>query len=82
MDDSEKERAARLADQLKDAGYNCGLVSIEGKVVMLSPNQPPLIETLMPFSEADFKNAIELGYLEKKPLSVTYEWEAYRRKKP
>jgi len=80
MDDSEKERAQRLVDELKDS-FNCGLLLVEGKVVVRCHNVRNFTDTATIFGEVDLKNAIELGLLEKREYRELIRWEDYQPKK-
>jgi hypothetical protein len=76
MDESQKDRAQELVDQLKDTGTNCGVMGVQGIVVMRCPGSPYL-DTPMNFDEADLENAIALGLVRKQKMVGSYEWEYY-----
>ena len=76
MDESHKERAQELVDQLRNAGTKCGLLAMQGTVVMRCPGSP-YVDTPMNFDEADLENAIALGLVKKQTVVGTYEWEYY-----
>jgi hypothetical protein len=80
------KRARRLVDILEGAGPNCGLVIMQGAVVMRCPGTP-FTDLPIPYDEADSNNAVELNLLEKKKMltgSVTgssgWEWYVVREK--
>jgi hypothetical protein len=81
-----EKRAHRLVDILESAGPNCGLLVLQGTVVMRCPGVPSKDLPTM-YNEADLNNAIELRLLEKKKMligSVTgssgWEWYVVREK--
>ena len=86
MNDLEEERAREVVEQLKPAGLNCGLLAVQGTVVLRSPGAP-FTDTPMPlFNESDLRNAVALDLLEKQKMTATsatgsYEWEWYVTKK-
>ena len=77
MDDHQKERAHKLVDELKQAGLDCGLVVVQGAVVLRSPGAPYTDVPMLFFDECDLQNAIELSFLEKRRVVGTYEWGWY-----
>ncbi len=76
MDDSQKERAIEMVDQLKHAGTNCGLLAMQGIIVMRCPGSP-YTDTPTTFDETDLENAITLGLVRKQQIVGSYEWEYY-----
>jgi hypothetical protein len=64
MDDSQKERAVEMVDQLKHAATNCGLLAVQGIVVMRCPGSP-YTDTPTSFDETDLENAHFIGPREK-----------------
>jgi hypothetical protein len=82
MEANKEKRARKLADELKNAGPNCGLVVTEGTVVMRRPGAPLMDAPKLTYDEADLKNAVELSLLEKREmradaLSGSFEREYY-----
>ena len=80
MDDTQKERALDMVNQLKHAAANCGLLVMQGIVVMRCPGSP-YTDTPTLFDETDLQNAITLGLLEKRKIVGSLEWEYYVAKK-
>ncbi len=76
MDDSQKARAIDMVDQLKESATNCGLLLIQGIVVMRCPGSP-YTDTPTTFDETDLENANSLGLLRKQRIAGSYEWEYY-----
>jgi hypothetical protein len=76
MDGSQKARALKMVDQLKTAGTNCGLLSVQGDVVMRCPGEP-YTDTPTNFNDDDLKNAVALGLLRKQKVGGSFEWEYY-----
>ena len=70
------ERARQLAELLRDAGLNSGLLLQGGEVVLRSPGS---LYTDSPtgFVEADLNNAIELGFLKPSRVTGSYSWDWY-----
>jgi len=58
-----------LVDILEGAGPNCGLVIMQGAVVMRCPGTP-FTDLPIPYDEADSNNAVELNLLEKKKMQA------------
>ena len=77
MDVSQEQRAKELAKELKDAGHNCGLLLMQGQVVLRSPGSPYSDVPLPFFEEADLSNALNLGLVEKKSMVGSYKWDWY-----
>lgn len=77
MDNHQEERARRLAEELHEAGQNCGILVVQGTVVLRSPGTPYTDVPMLFFDEADLQNAIELSLLEKRKVVGSYEWEWY-----
>jgi hypothetical protein len=76
MDDSQRERAVDMVDQLKESATNCGLLLIQGIVAMRCPGSP-YTDTPTTFDETDLNNAISLGLLRKQQIVGSFEWEYY-----
>ena len=81
MDDSQEERARELVEQLEKAGMNCGLLAVQGTVVLRCPGAPYTDTPMMMFDETDLQNAVALDLLEKRKVTGSYEWEWYALKK-
>jgi hypothetical protein len=64
-----EKRARRLVDILESAGPNCGLLVLQGTVVMRCPGVPSKDWPTM-YNEADLNNAIELNLLEKRKMLI------------
>ena len=86
MEVSTERRARKLADILESGGSDCGLVVMQGAVVMRCPGAP-FTDLPIPYDQADLNNAIELNLLEKRKKlidSVTgssrWEWYVVREK--
>ncbi len=62
-----EKRARRLVDILEGAGPNCGLVMMQGAVVMRCPGAP-FTDSPTPYDEADLSDAVELKLLEKRRM--------------
>jgi hypothetical protein len=82
MEADVEKRARRLVDELKNAGPNCGLVVMQGTVVMRRPGAPLMDSPKLTYDEADLKNAVELNLLEKRKmradaLAGSFEREHY-----
>ncbi len=76
-----EKRARRLVDVLESAGSGCGLVVMQGTVVMRCPGAP-YRDSPTRYDEADLNNAIELNLLEKRKMMTSNrtgssEWEWY-----
>jgi hypothetical protein len=80
MDEFQRERAHKLADDLRDAGSNCGLLFSLGAVVLRSPGSP-YSDTPTYFDEADLNNAVKLDLLEPGDVTGNHFWEWYVLKK-
>jgi hypothetical protein len=88
MDDLHKKRALELVEHLERAGMNCGLLAVQGTVVLRCPGAPYTETPMMMFDETDLQNAIALDVLEKQKVKIemipstgNYEWEWYVLKK-
>jgi hypothetical protein len=77
MDVSQEQRAKELARTLKDAGHNCGLLLMQGQVVLRSPGSPYSDVPLLLFEEADLNNALSLGLVEKSSIVGSSNWDWY-----
>jgi hypothetical protein len=77
MDDLHEKRALELVQQLERAGTNCGLLVVQGSVVMRGPGAPYIETPMVTFEETDLQNAIALDLLEKRKVTGSYEWEWY-----
>ena len=77
MDDHQEERARKLAKELQEAGQNCGILVVQGTVVLRSPGAPYTDVPMLFFDEGDLQNAIELSLIKKGKMVGSYEWEWY-----
>ena len=77
MDKSQEQRANELAEELKEAGLNSGLLVMQGHVVLRSPGSPYTDVPLLFFEEADLNNALSLGLVEKGSVVGSYNWDWY-----
>jgi hypothetical protein len=81
MDDSQEGRARELVEELERVGGRCGLLAVQGSVVMRCPGAPYTDSPLMSFDETDLQNAIALDLLEKRKVKERtegkLEWEWY-----
>jgi hypothetical protein len=77
MDDSQEARARELAEHLEKAGPNCGLLPVQGIVVLRCPGAPYTDTPMITFDEADLQNAVALDLLERGKVVGSYEWEWY-----
>jgi len=68
VDDLHKKRARNLVEHLERAGMNCGLLAVQGTVVLRCPGSPYTQTPLMVFDETDLHNAVALDLLEKKTM--------------
>jgi hypothetical protein len=89
MDDFRKRRALELVEHLERAGMNCGLLAVQGTVVLRRPGAPYTDTPIVMFNEADLQNAGTLQLLAKQkvecetfPGAHHYSWEWYVVKKP
>jgi hypothetical protein len=73
MYDAQKERARKLVKMLESAGDNHGLLVVQGNVVIRNGVQ--CTDSPVMFDEADLKNAIALGLLQKNVVSGSVNWE-------
>jgi hypothetical protein len=71
-----EKRARQMVDILRNAGLNCGLLSMQRTVVMRCPGAPYSDSPTM-YDEPDLNNAIALNLLEKRKMTGSYEWEYY-----
>jgi len=69
-----------MVDQLKHASVNCGLLLVQGIVVMRCPGAPYSDSPTL-FDETDMQNAITLGLIEKRKIVGSLQWEYYLAKK-
>lgn len=60
----------RARDMVKTLKGNCGFVFYSGTVVARCAGAP-YVDAPTPYDEIDLKNAIELGLLEKRKLTVS-----------
>jgi len=81
MDGLQEKRALELVEKLESAGVNCGLLAVQGSVVLRCPGAPYTDSPLMSFDEADLQNAVALDRLEKREAIERTEgklkWEWY-----
>jgi hypothetical protein len=75
VDNHQEERARKLAEELQEAGQNCGILVGQGTVVLRSTGAPYTDVPMLLFNEAELQNAIELSLLEKRKVVGSYEWE-------
>jgi hypothetical protein len=73
----QEERARNLVKELKQAGLNCGLLAMQGAVVLRSPGAPYTDAPMLMFDEVDLHSAIDLDLLDKRRVVGSYEWEWY-----
>ena len=76
-----EKKTRKLVDELKSAGLNCGLLVMQGTVVMRCAGVP-FKDSPTVYDEADLKIAVELNLLEKKKmradaLTGSFEREYY-----
>lgn len=81
MDKMEEVRARELAAELEIAGSNCGLLSVQGEVILRFPGAPYRDIAMQFFSEDDLNNAITLGLLQRASVIGTYNWVWFVLKK-
>jgi hypothetical protein len=83
MDTLQEKSARKLVHQLERHGSNCGLLVLQGHVVIRFLRAEPTDAPTMA-DEADLQNAIALGLLEKHKVTGSFEWEWYvsKRKDP
>jgi hypothetical protein len=78
MNAAQERRAKDLVKELKDAGHNCGLLLMQGQVVLRLPGSPYSDAPLLPFEEDDLNNALSLGLVEKRSMvSNSGGWDWY-----
>ncbi|HEV1994219.1 MAG TPA: hypothetical protein VGR03_07805 [Candidatus Acidoferrum sp.] len=80
MDDLREQEARELVKVLRDSPANCGLLAMQGIVVMRCPGAP-YTDTPTRFNESVLHDAIALSLLEKHKASGSYKWEYYMAKK-
>jgi hypothetical protein len=68
MEVSIERRARKLVDILESGGSDCGLLVMQGTVVMRRPGAPLMDAPKLTYAEADLNNAIELKLLEKRKM--------------
>ena len=81
MNELRKERALELVKHLERAGMNCGLLAVQGTVVLRCAGAPYTDTPVMMFDETDLRNGVALGLLERQKVTGIYKWEWYRSKK-
>lgn len=83
MDGTQESRARQLVNQLERAGENCGLLAVQGTVVLRCLLSKP-IDTPTMREEIDLENATALGLLEHRRVTGSFQWEWYcsKRKPP
>jgi len=79
MEAAIEQRARKLVKQLNGDKHYSGFLVMGGLVVLRSSGAP-YTDTPTMFDEADFKNAIDLGLLEKRKVTGSVEWEWYTLK--
>jgi hypothetical protein len=81
MDGIQEKRARELAEYLESAGVNCGVLVVQGTVVLRGPGARYSESLLLKFDPTDLQNAVALDLLEKAMVTGSYEWEWYVFKK-
>jgi hypothetical protein len=81
MDDLHKKRALQLVEHLERAGTSCGLLAVQGTVVLRCLGAPYTDTPMTIFDESDLHNAVALDLLEKQEVTGIYKWEWYVGKK-
>jgi hypothetical protein len=88
MDKLQEGRARKLENQLERTGTNCGLLTVQGTVVMRC-YAGDFTDTPTMFDEIDLQNAIALDLLEQRRItegkvtgSLQWEWHQSKRKPP
>ncbi|MGO9302425.1 MAG: hypothetical protein ACLP3R_01820 [Candidatus Korobacteraceae bacterium] len=81
MDDLQKKRALELVEHLERAGTGCGLLALQGTVVLRCLGTPYTDTPMMIFDRSDLHNAVALDLLEKQKVTGIYNWEWYVGKK-
>ena len=61
-------------NELEIVGSNCGLLSVQGQVMLRFPGAPYRDTSLLFFTEDDLNNAITLGLLQKASVVGSYSW--------
>lgn len=64
-----EERARKLVNRLERTGTDCGLLAVQGSVVLRCPSAP-YNDSPTTFNEADLQNAVTLGLLEKRSMAM------------
>jgi len=83
MDHSQEVRARQLVAGLERVDLRCGLLAVQGSVVLRCPGARYTDEPMMTFDETDLRNAVALNLLEKRRVVGSYAWEWYQsRRKP
>jgi len=84
MDGLPKKRARELVKHLEGAGVDCGLLVVQGTIVLRCPGAPYDDSPMTAFNETDLQNAVALNLLEKQrratdsfPPAASHEWEWY-----
>jgi hypothetical protein len=82
MEADMEKRARGLVGILEGAGPNCGLMIMQGAVVLRCPGASFKDSPKLTYDEADLKNAVELNLLEKRKmradaLAGSFEREYY-----
>jgi hypothetical protein len=80
MDGVQEKRARKLVNQLEPSGEGCGLLAVQGMVVMRCLRDQP-IDTPMMCEEIDLQNAVALDLLEQRKVTGSYQWEWYCSKR-
>jgi hypothetical protein len=83
MDGFQETRARKLVNQLERAGENCGLLAVQGTVVLRCLCSDP-VDTPTMCDEIDLQNAVALGLLEQRQVTGSFQWEWHcsKRKPP
>jgi hypothetical protein len=88
MDKLQEGRARKLVHQLERVGTSCGLLVVQGTVVIRSMGAP-YTDTPTMFDEIDLRHAVELNLLEPRKFTESSirggseaEWYTSKRKPP
>jgi len=80
MDGLQEKRARKLVNQLERVGTNCGLLIVQGTVVMRCAVGHDT-DTPTMFDEIDLQNAIALDLLQHRKVTGSFQWEWYQSKR-
>jgi hypothetical protein len=79
MDNLLEERARKLVELMEPTGKTCGLLVLQGAIVLRTPGAPYTDTPILQFEECDLNNAVALGLLERQRVTGSYDWEWYVR---